>query len=76
MAEIGGASLVVGDGASQETVDLLTVPEVPAAFSALTCLVPPADLILPLTLARSTYLDKSRADEPRFVRVRNVSGRL
>ncbi len=39
MAEIGGAGLVVGDGASQETVDLLTVPEVPAAFSALTCLV-------------------------------------
>ncbi len=40
MPEIGGASLVVGDGASQETVDLLTVSEVPAAFSALTCLVP------------------------------------
>jgi hypothetical protein len=40
VAEIGGASLVVGDGASQETAYLLTVPEVPAAFSALTCLVP------------------------------------
>ena len=38
MADIGGASLVVGDGASQETADLLAVPEVPAAFSALTCL--------------------------------------
>jgi glutamine---fructose-6-phosphate transaminase (isomerizing) len=75
--EVGGACLVVGDGTSDvpEGQDLLTVPEVPEPFAALTCLVPLQLFAYHLALARGTNPDAFRTDDPRFARA-DVSGRL
>jgi glutamine---fructose-6-phosphate transaminase (isomerizing) len=75
--EVGGACLVVGDGTSDvpEGVKLVTVPEVPELFTALTCLVPLQLFAYHLALARGTNPDAFRTDDPRFARA-DVSGRL
>ena len=77
VAEVGGATLVVGDGATEVpgVMDLLTVPGVPEPFSALTCLVPLQLFAYRLALARGTNPDAFRTDDPRFARA-DVSGRL
>ncbi len=76
--EIGGTSLLVGDGttgSSARTEALLEVPEVPEPFSALTCLLPLQLFSYYLALARGTNPDSFRAEDPRFARA-DVSGRL
>jgi glutamine---fructose-6-phosphate transaminase (isomerizing) len=76
--EVGGACLIVGDGAVdplRERRRLLGVPGVPEPLSALTCLVPLQLFAYYLALARSTNPDSFRAEDPRFARA-DVSGRL
>ena len=75
--EVGSAVAVVDDGAEgvPAGVARVTVPPVPEAFSALTCLVPLQLFSYHLALARGTNPDNFRADDPRFARA-NVSGRL
>ncbi|MGF1472990.1 MAG: SIS domain-containing protein [Rubrobacteraceae bacterium] len=75
--EIGGASVIVGDGveSSPGPAEVVGVPAVPAPFSALTCLVPLQLFAYYLALARGTNPDSFRAEDPRFFRA-NVSGRL
>ena len=77
VAEVGGTSLVVGDGSADapEEVDLLVVPPVPEPFTGLTCLVPLQLFAYHLALARGTNPDVFRTDDPRFARA-DVSGRL
>ena len=76
-AEIGGACLVVGDGtaAVPHETNLLSVPQVPEPFDALTCLLPLQLFAYHLALARGTNPDAFRTDDPRFARA-DVSGRL
>ena len=77
-AEIGGTRLLVGDGTTGSTpqpVELVSVPEVPEPFSALTCLLPLQLFSYHLALARGTNPDSFRAEDPRFARA-DVSGRL
>jgi glutamine---fructose-6-phosphate transaminase (isomerizing) len=76
--EVGGACLIVGDGAVdhlRERRRLLGVPGVPEPLSALTCLVPLQLFAYYLALARGTNPDSFRAEDPRFARA-DVSGRL
>jgi glutamine---fructose-6-phosphate transaminase (isomerizing) len=76
--EVGGACLIVGDGAVdplRERRRLLGVPGVPEPLSALTCLVPLQLFAYFLALARGTNPDSFRAEDPRFARA-DVSGRL
>ena len=76
--EIGGACLVVGDGtldSARQTAELLSVPEVPEPFSALTCLLPLQLFSYHLALARGTNPDSFRVEDPRFARA-DVSRRL
>jgi glutamine---fructose-6-phosphate transaminase (isomerizing) len=77
VGEVGGALFVVGDGTPDvsESLDLLTVPEVPEPFSALTCLVPLQLFAYHLALVRGTNPDAFRIDDPRFARA-DVSARL
>ncbi|MDQ3912614.1 MAG: glutamine--fructose-6-phosphate aminotransferase, partial [Actinomycetota bacterium] len=62
-------------GSAPQTAVLLNVPEVPEAFSALTCLVPLQLFSYHLALARGTNPDSFRAEDPRFARA-DVSARL
>jgi glutamine---fructose-6-phosphate transaminase (isomerizing) len=75
--EVGGACLVVGDGtaAVPHETNLLSVPQVPEPFDALTCLLPLQLFAYHLALARGTNPDAFRTDDPRFARA-DVSGRL
>jgi glucosamine--fructose-6-phosphate aminotransferase (isomerizing) len=76
--EVGGACLIVGDGAVEtlrERRRFLGVPGVPEPLSALTCLVPLQLFAYYLALARGTNPDSFRAEDPRFARA-DVSGRL
>jgi glucosamine--fructose-6-phosphate aminotransferase (isomerizing) len=76
--EVGGACLIVGDGAVdplRERRRFLDVPGVPEPLSALTCLVPLQLFAYYLALARGTNPDSFRAEDPRFARA-DVSGRL
>jgi glutamine---fructose-6-phosphate transaminase (isomerizing) len=76
--EVGGACLIVGDGAVdslQERRRFLGMPGVPEPLSALTCLVPLQLFAYYLALARGTNPDSFRAEDPRFARA-DVSGRL
>jgi glucosamine--fructose-6-phosphate aminotransferase (isomerizing) len=76
--EIGAASLIVTDAASDSQRDELrngaagwcAVPAVPEPFSTLTCLVPLQLFSYHLALARGTNPDVFRLDDPRFARAR------
>ena len=76
--EVGGACLIVGDGAAdplRERRRFLGVTGVPEPLSALTCLLPLQLFAYYLALARGTNPDSFRAEDPRFARA-DVSGRL
>ena len=76
--EVGAACLIFGDDAAgtyPAAAGVLTVPEVPEPFSALSCIVPLQLFAYHLALARGTNPDSFRGDDPRFARA-DVSGRL
>jgi glutamine---fructose-6-phosphate transaminase (isomerizing) len=76
--EVGAACLIFGGDAAgtyPAAAGVLTVPEVPELFSALSCIVPLQLFAYHLALARGTNPDSFRGDDPRFARA-DVSGRL
>ena len=68
--EIGAACLWVGSAIppAEGGSESLAVPETPAPFSCLTCLVPLQLLAYHLALVRGTNPDSFRLDNPRFAR--------
>ena len=78
VGEVGASCVVVGDDTTEAprvAADMLTVPEVPEPFSALSCLVPLQLFSYHLALERGTNPDSFRVDDPRFARA-DVSARL
>ncbi len=76
--EVGALYVILGDDAAgpyPASAGVITVPEVPEPFSALSCLVPLQLFSYHLALARGTNPDSFRGDDPRFARA-DVSGRL
>ena len=75
---VGAPCLILGDDTTEAPLDavgILSVPEVPEPFSALSCIVPLQLFAYHLALARGTNPDSFRGDDPRFARA-DVSGRL
>jgi glutamine---fructose-6-phosphate transaminase (isomerizing) len=73
--EVGARYLILGDHEFEARPSVLTVPEVPEPFSALSCLIPLQLFAYHLALSRGTNPDSFRGDDPRFARA-DVSGRL